>query len=107
MRRCWCGVLVALLGLVTSCTNEQSTPIDLGTTTSTSPPVTDVPEDDPNEDARNQVVELAKEECRKDPTAEFGIVVIADEDGVEVNRFEYPCADLETDGSDVDASGDE
>ncbi len=94
-----------------ACTNEETSPIDLGATTTTSAPVTDLPdlpEDDPNAGARDQVLELAKEECRKDPTREFGVVVIADADGVEVNRFEYPCADLEADDAKVDeASGDE
>lgn len=106
------GVLVALVVLASGCTSEASTPIDLDRSTTTSPPVTglpDPPDDDPNADSRELVIELAKEECRKDPTREFGVVVIADPDGVEVNRYEYPCADLDADenGEDVGAGGDE
>lgn len=109
------GVLFALVVLASACTEEQSTPIDLDATTTTTtaePPVTglpDLPEDDPNAEARNQVIELAMDQCREDPTLEFGVVVIADSDGNEVSRFEYPCADLEADeaGGDADASGDQ
>lgn len=111
MRTCWFGVFIALVAVGSACTSEETSPIDLGATTTTSPPITglpDLPEDDPNAEARSQVLELAKEECRKDPTREFGVVVIADADGVEVNRFEYPCADLEADDASADdANSDE
>lgn len=116
MRTRWFGVFIALIAVSTACTSEATRPIDLGTTT-TSPPVTarpDLPEDDPNAEARNQVIEAAKEECRKDPTREFGVVIIADADGVEVNRYEHPCDELddsagesETDTDGVDVSGEE
>lgn len=104
------GVFFALAVLVSACTEEQSTPIDFDSTT-TSPPVTgppDLPADDPNAEARNQVLELAKEECRKHPDREFGVIVFVDEDGNEANRFEYPCADLEADeaGGDQDSGDD-
>lgn len=92
------GFLAALALMASGCTSEASSPIDLNTTLTTSPPVTglpDLPEDDPNAEARQQVIDLAKEECRKDPSAEFGVIVIADENGVEVNRYEYPCAELD------------
>ena len=104
------GVLFALAAVASSCTSEATTPIDLDGTTTTAPPVTglpDVPGDDPNADSRELVIELAKEECRKDPSREFGVVVIADPDGVEVNRYEYPCADLEADEADSGSTGDE
>jgi len=111
MRTRWLGALIALVAVGASCTSEASTPIDLDGTTTTNPPVTglpDLPEDDPNADSRELVIELAKEECRKDPTREFGVVVIADPDGVEVSRYEYPCADLEADDSDgAGTSGEE
>ena len=111
MRSRWFGILIALVAVASSCTSEASTPIDLDNTSTTNPPVTglpDLPEDDPNADARDQVIELAKEECRKDPTREVGVVVIADADGVEVNRYEYPCADLEDqEGTDEESTGNE
>ncbi len=112
MRIRWFGLLFALGAVASGCTSEASTPIDLDRSTTTSPPVTGLPElpdDDPNADSRELVIELAKEECRKDPTREFGVVVIADPDGVEVNRYEYPCADLEADENtgNTGASGDE
>lgn len=106
MRTRWLGALVALIAVVTSCTSEATRPIDLDDPAPTDPPVTglpDRPDDDPNAESTELVIELAKEECRKDPSQEFGVVVIADADGVEVNRFEFPCADLESDG----VSGDE
>lgn len=98
MRSPWLAALVVVVALAASCTEEATTPIDLDQTTTTSPPVTglpELPEDDPNAEARQQVIDLAKEECRKDPASEFGVVIIADANGNEVNRFEYPCADLE------------
>lgn len=108
------GVLFALAVLASACTEEQSTPIDLDSTSTTGPPVTrlpELPEDDPNAEARNQVLDLAKEECRKHPDREFGVVVFVDEDGNEASRFEYPCADLEADdavgSAEADVSGDE
>jgi hypothetical protein len=94
--------LVSIAVLGSACTSEQSSPIDLDSTTTTdatlpeSPPV---PDDDPNAQAREQVIELAKEQCRLHPEREFGVIVIADADGEEVNRYEYPCADLEPVGS--------
>ncbi len=100
------GLTIALAVAGTGCSSEASSPIDLDATTTTSPPVTTpptLPEDDVNAEARAQVIELAKEECRKDPTAEFGVIIIADADGVEVNRYEYPCADLEADEADSSA----
>ena len=83
--------------LAASCTNEASTPLDLDATTTTTvvgsaPPP---PEDDPNAQARSQVVDFAKEQCRLHPEREFGVVVIADADGNEVNRYEFPCAELD------------
>jgi hypothetical protein len=80
--------------LAGGCTNEESTPIDLDATTTTLTPPT-LPDDDPNAQARNQVIEFAKEQCRLHPEREFGVVVIADSDGNEVNRYEYPCAELD------------
>lgn len=104
--------LVALLAFAgAACTEETSTPLDLGATTTSAPPVTalpDLPEDDPNADARNQVIELAKEECRKDPSREFGVVIIADANGDEVNRYEHPCSDVDVDAdTDAGVNGDE
>ena len=98
MRWSWFSALVAVTLSASACTEEPVTPVDLGATT-TAPPVTGVPlpEDDPNADARQQVIDLAIEECRKDPTREFGVVVFADAAGVEANRYEHPC-----DGVDVD-----
>lgn len=94
-------VVVAAVGLVVGagCTEEESTPINLNTTvpdasTDTPSPPT-LPEDDPNAQARNQVIEFAKEQCRLHPDREFGVVVIADSDGNEVNRYEYPCSELD------------
>ena len=100
---------LALLMIGAACTEEATTPIDLDATTTTAPPVTglpDLPDDDPNAEARAQVIELAKEECRKDPTREFGVVIIADQNGVEVNRYEHPCDDVDDDAP-SDAGGDE
>ncbi len=87
--------VIALLGV--ACTNEEAQPIDLNATTTTvaSPAPAD---EDPNAAQRLQLEELAKEECRKDPTREVGVVVIVDPStGDEVNRFELPCADLADD----------
>jgi len=100
---------VAIAALVAvSCTSEASTPLDLSETTTTSAAVSlpPLPEDDPNAQARDQVVEFAKEQCRLHPEREFGVVVIADADGNEVNRYEFPCADLDSIGS-VDGSVDD
>lgn len=80
--------------LAGGCTSEESIPIDLDATTTTLSPPT-LPDDDPNAQARNQVIEFAKEQCRLHPEREFGVVVIADSDGNEVNRYEYPCAELD------------
>lgn len=93
LRTVWFGLFV--VGLITSgCTSEETTPIDLdATTTTVGPPP--LPEDDPNAQARNQVIELAKEQCRLYPEREFGVIVIADSEGNEVNRYEYPCAELD------------
>jgi hypothetical protein len=89
----WCAAVgVAIVS--SGCTSEESTPIDLDATTTTMSPPT-LPDDDPNAQARNQVVEFAKEQCRLHPEREFGVVVIADSDGNEVNRYEYPCAELD------------
>lgn len=93
------AVAVLAVMVAGACTTEESTPIDLdapltSTTATTITPPT-LPEDDPNAAARNQVVELAKEQCRLHPEREFGVIVIADADGNEVNRFEYPCDELE------------
>lgn len=93
--------MVVVLGLSmtfgVACTDESSSPIDLDATTTTVPTPT-LPDDDPNAQARDQVLEFAKEQCRLHPEREFGVVVIADADGNEVNRYEYPCADLDEPG---------
>lgn len=102
-----CCVVVMAFGA--ACTEEATTPIDLDRTTTSAPPVTEspaLPDDDPNADARAQLIELAEEECRKDPTREFGVVIIADQNGVEVNRYEHPCDEVDA-GDSVDAGGDE
>lgn len=94
-----CVVSVAFCA---ACTEESTTPIDLDATTTTAPPVTGqpaLPDDDPNAEARAQVIELAEEECRKDPTREFGVVIIADQNGVEVNRYEHPCDQVDAGGA--------
>lgn len=110
MRSTWFGILMAFAAVATGCTSEATTPIDLDATTTTTGSVEgglpDLPEDDPNAEARNQVIELAKEECRKDPTAEFGTVVIADENGVEVNRYEHPCSEVRAEDAEA-SSGSE
>lgn len=95
-----CIVCVAMLG--PACTSEESSPIDLDASTTTDTTVVEappLPDDDPNAQAREQVIELAKEQCRLHPEREFGVIVIADGDGVEVNRYEFPCAELEPIGS--------
>ncbi len=89
--------LALCIALGASCTSESSSPIDLDATTTTAVPPT-VPDEDPNAQARSQLVEFAKEQCRLHPEREFGVVVIADTDGNEVNRFEYPCAELDEAG---------
>lgn len=104
------AALAVIVTLASACTEEATTPIDLDTTTTVSSPVTrapELPDDDPNAEARQQVIDLAKEECRKDPTREFGVVIIADADGNEVNRYEHPCRDLDDEGPASDASGEE
>ena len=88
------ATLVACLALGASCTSESSSPIDFDATTTTAVAPT-VPDEDPNAQARDQVEELAKEQCRLHPEREFGVIVIADSDGNEVNRFEFPCAELD------------
>ena len=97
MRWSWLPALVVVALGASACTEEPATPLDLGATTTTTAPVTGVPlpDDDPNADARQQVIDLAIEECRKDPTREFGVVVIADANGVEVNRYEHPCDEVD------------
>lgn len=101
MRLSWLPALALVVGVGSACTEEATTPIDLDRPSTTNSPVTGapLPEDDPNAQARQQVIDLAIEECRKDPSREFGVVVIADENGVEVNRYEHPCdeVDLEAD----------
>lgn len=100
------SIAVAMLAaaialLAASCTSEASTPLDLDqtTTSSTEGRLPALPEDDPNAQARDQVVEFAKEQCRLHPEREFGVVVIADGDGNEVNRYEFPCDELDEIGS--------
>jgi len=85
--------------LAAACTTEESSPIDLDALTTTAVPPPTLPEDDPNAQAREQVINLAKEQCRLHPEREFGVIVIADTDGEEVSRYEFPCADLEPIGS--------
>ncbi len=91
---------IAVLG--SACTSEESSPIDLDAPTTTAdalPAPPTLPDDDPNAQARQQMIDLAKEQCRLHPEREFGVIVIADGDGEEVNRYEFPCADLEPIGS--------
>lgn len=93
-------VCVAMLG--SACTSEESSPIDLDTATTTDTTLVEpppLPDDDPNAQARQQVIDLAKEQCRLHPEREFGVIVIADADGEEINRYEFPCAELEPIGS--------
>lgn len=74
-----------------SCGDESSKPIDLSVTTTTAANS----DADVNAEARQQLEDLAKEECRKDPTREFGVIIIADQEtGAEVNRLEFPCETL-------------
>jgi hypothetical protein len=95
--RRWIVPLVAVAWAAVSCTSEASTPIDLDATvqptTTIAPPA--LPDDDPNAAARNQLIEFAKEQCRLHPEREFGVVIIADADGNEVNRYEHPCDELD------------
>ena len=100
------AILLIVTALVSpSCVSEESTPIDLDATISTTTVVEPaLPDDDPNEQARDQVIELAKEQCRLHPEREFGVIVIADADGNEVNRYEYPCAELDEVGESGDGS---
>ena len=99
------ATLAAVAFFGPACTTEESTPIDLNATvTTTTSVVPTFPDDDPNAAARNQVIELAKEQCRLHPEREFGVVVIADTEGNEVNRYEFPCAELDPiDGGGSDA----
>lgn len=87
------------LGLMVSCTDEATTPIDLNATTTTATSLGDGRETtspDANADERQRVEEFAKEECRKDPSREFGVVVFADpETGDELSRYEFPCSRLD------------
>lgn len=88
------AIVAAMALIFTSCTKEAATPIDLDapTTSITAP---DLSGDDPNAAARRQIEDLARQQCLDDPTAEMGVIVLADPDtGEEVNRFELPCDEL-------------
>ncbi|MEZ5340048.1 MAG: hypothetical protein R2706_00970 [Acidimicrobiales bacterium] len=79
--------LLAFGLLLTACTGEDSTPIDLqnsGSVAST-PEVSEVPiVDDPNAEVREQAKQLAAQQCLDDPTLEQGVIRIIDPDTDEM-----------------------
>ncbi len=88
-------VAASFIVLLAACAQEITTPLDLDATI-LAPEVSEAPEvEDPNLAARDQMEDLAKEECRKDPSREVGVVVVTDSaTGEEVSRFEFPCDEL-------------
>ena len=80
-----------------ACSNEATTPLDFGPSSSlpsgTSPAS---PEDDPNAEARSQIQQLAEAECLRDPSRAEGVVEMADaETGAVVSVYRISCETLE------------
>ncbi len=90
------GLLLAS-ALLMACTGEASTPIDLRATTTSAPPVTGVPllDDDPNAEAREQIRQLAEQQCLDDPTKTEGVVRIVEPETEQVvGELIVDCAEV-------------
>lgn len=75
-----CFVVVVWLS---GCSGETADPIDLRATTSVVESVP-LPENDPNAEARQQVEDLAEQQCLDDPTADEGVIRIVEPESNEV-----------------------
>ncbi len=98
---------LAVAGLVFSaCTSEEATVIDLdAVTTSTAddagsasllPPIADeVDPDDPNAEARQQVIDAARQQCLDDPELAEGVVrLIIEATGELANEYRVDCDEI-------------
>ncbi len=109
--------VVTLAAVASSCTEEKATPVDLdavpstaadsatgsqatdssGTVTSgTMAPLSDeVDPDDPNAEARQQVIDAARQQCLDDPEQVEGVVRIVVADTGEVaNEYRVNCDEV-------------
>lgn len=91
------GLMIAI-GVLSACSGEASTPIDLrATTTTEGPPISGVPlpEDDPNAEAREQVRQLAEQQCLDDPSKTEGVIRIVEPETEEiVGELIVDCAEV-------------
>ncbi len=100
---------VVLSGIVvSSCTSEDATIVDLDAVTTTTvsgdstessmtmAPFTDeVDPDDPNAEARQQVIDAARQQCLDDPELDEGVVrLVIAETGELANEYRVDCAEV-------------
>lgn len=98
------ALLIAGLVLV-GCTGEEATPVDLDATTSTTvvtPPPFDgeIDPDDPNAEARAQVVDAARQQCLDDPELDEGVVrLVLEETGELASEYRVDCDEVRAEES--------
>ncbi|MEZ5225407.1 MAG: hypothetical protein R2710_01695 [Acidimicrobiales bacterium] len=99
---------LVLAGLGASCSEEKATIVDLNATTTTAAadtatgssvsmaPFTDeIDPDDPNAEARQQVIDAARQQCLDDPTLDEGVVrIVVEATGEIANEYRVDCAEV-------------
>lgn len=98
--------VVSITLLASSCSEEEATIIDLDavsttttvdgdTSSTTAPPGDEIDPDDPNAEARQQVIDAARQQCLDDPELDEGVVrLVMAETGELANEYRVDCDEV-------------